>query len=176
VNKIIPSVLIASITACAAHAGEAKVTWQEPDKYRDIREGNESRVGFREQLFKDFELIFAKLAEQLPDGFLFEVTVTDVDLAGEVNGSYGATWQDIRVIKDLYWPSITFSYTLTDANQALLLAGKEHVRDMGFLSGKASAFKTNRLRYEEKMLKDWFKNQQQEGKFPVKPASAEQPK
>lgn len=173
-KKLLLSLLATSIIGGAACAGEAKVTWQEPDKYTDIREGNELRDSFREKLFADFELIFADLAKQLPDGYLFEVSVTDVDLAGEVNGMYGAAWQNIRIIKNIYWPRMSFSYTLKNPAQELLVSGQEDLKDLGFMSGAGSSGKT-RFGYEERMLKRWFKKQQREKKFPVKDKPATSP-
>lgn len=175
-KKNILFAVASSIIGCAAYAGEAKVTWQEPDKYTDIREGNELLDRFREQLFKEFELMLADLAKQLPDDCLFEVTVTDVDLAGEVNGMHAGAWQNIRIIKDIYWPRMSFTYTLKHTTQGLLASGQEDIKDLGFLSGGRSSAMT-RFGYEEKMLQSWFKKQQRDGKFPVKdkPAPNQKP-
>lgn len=166
-KKLLLSLLTSSVFGCIAYAGEAKVTWQEPDKYTDIREGQELRDSFREKLFKDFEAVFADLAKQLPDGCLFEVSVTDVDLAGDVNPMRGGSWQNVRVVKDIYWPRMSFSYTLKDGAGGLLAAGTEDIKDLGFLSSSVSFAKT-RFGYEERMLENWFKKQLSDGKFPVK--------
>lgn len=166
-KRLLLSLLTTSVIGCAAFAGEAKVTWQAPDKYTDIREGSELRESFRTKLFQDFELIFDDLAKQLPDGYLFEITVTDVDLAGELGWMHGASWKDIRIFKNIYWPRMSFSYTLKDADQGLLVSGKADVKDLAFLSHGGRPGKT-RFGYEERMLKDWFKNQQWERKFPVR--------
>lgn len=166
-KKFLLGLLTISFIGGAAYAGETKVTWQDPDKYTDIREGNELRESFREKLFGDFELIFADLAKQLPDGYLFEVTVTDVDLAGEVNWMHGGSTQNIRIVKNIYRPRISFNYTLTNASQGLVVSGKEDIKDPNFLSSVGGPAVT-RFGYEERMLKNWFKKQQREKKFPVK--------
>lgn len=166
-KKLLLSLLATLIAGAAAHAGQAQVTWQDPDNYTDIREGNDLRDSFRAQLFQDFESIFADMARQLPDGYQFEVTVTDVDLAGQVNGMHGASWQNIRIVKAIYWPRMSFSYTLKNGAQELLLSGQEEIKDLGFMSGVGSSGKT-RFVYEERMLKNWFKKQQREKRFPLK--------
>lgn len=166
-KKLLLAWLATSLIGCAAYAGEAKVTWREPDQYTDIREGTELRDNFRAKLFQDFESIFADLAKQLPDGCLLEVTVTDLDLAGEVNGMHDARWQDIRVVKDIYWPRMSINYTLKDSTRETLAAGQEDIKDLDFLSSAASLGMT-RFGYEERMLRHWFKKQQRDGKFPVK--------
>lgn len=171
IQKLVLSVAASLTLAGTAYAGEAKLTWQEPDQYTDIREGNESRDAFREKLFSDFELIFADLAKRLPEGTLLEVTVTDLDLAGEVNFMHRLAWRDIRVLKDIYFPRMSISYTLKDRDQRLLLSGREDIKDMGFLSSWGR-FGMTRFSFEERMLRSWFKKMQQQGKFP----SLEQPR
>lgn len=166
-KRLLASLLTTSIFGCVAYAGEAKVTWQEPDKYTDIREGNELRDSFREKLFKDFESVFADFAKQLPDGYLFEVSVTDIDLAGDVNPMRGGEWQNVRVVKDLYWPRMSFSYSLKDAAGGTRVSGTEDVKDLGFLSSSVGLTRT-RFGYEERMLENWFKKQLREGKFPAR--------
>ena len=170
-HKLVLGIAASLVLACSACAGEAKVTWQEPDNYTDIREGFESRDAFREQLFSDIESIFTDLAKRLPQGAVLEVTVTDLDLAGEVSLMHRFVWRDIRVLKDIYFPRMSFRYTLTDRDQRLLLSGNEDLKDMGFLSSWGR-FGTTRFSFEERMLKNWFRKMQRDGKFP----SLEQPR
>ena len=166
-KEFVLSVLTAFIVVGAACAGEAKVTWQEPDNYTDIREGNDLRDSFRQGLFRDFELLFTDLARRLPDGYLLDVTVTDVDLAGEVNGMHFGRWQDIRVIKALYWPRMSLDYKLTDGTGQLLASGHEDIKDMAFFD-RGVWLRLTRFSFEEQMLRDWFKKIQNEGKFPAR--------
>jgi hypothetical protein len=75
-KKLVQSIISALVAVGTACAGQAKVTWQEPDTYADIREGHETRDAFRQTLFSDFELLFADLAKLLSDGYVFDVTVS----------------------------------------------------------------------------------------------------
>ena len=164
-KKFVLSIITAFVVVGAACAGEAKVTWQEPNNYTDIREGHDLRDSFRQGLFSDFELLFADLARRLPDGCVLDVTVTDVDLAGEVNGMHFGLWRDIRVIKALYWPRMSLDYKLTDATGQLLGSGHEDIKDMAFFD-RGVWLRLTRFSFEERMLRDWFKKMQNEGKFP----------
>ncbi len=166
-KKLILSIITAVTAVGTACAGQAKVTWQEPDNYTDIREGSDLRDSFRQVLFSDFELLFADLAKQLPDGCILDVTVTDVDLAGEVNGMHFGLWRDIRVIKALYWPRMSFDYKLTDGTGQMLVSGHEDIKDMAFFD-RGVQLRLTRLSFEERMLRDWFKKMQREGKFPIR--------
>ena len=160
-KKLVLSIITALV---AVGAGQARVTWQEPDGYTDIREGTDLRDSFRQTLFRDFELLFADLAKQLPDGCMLDITVTDVDLAGEVNPMHFGLWQDIRVIKALYWPRMSFDYKLTDSTGQMLVSGHEDIKDMAFFD-RGVQRRLTRFSFEERMLRDWFGKMLREGKF-----------
>ncbi len=149
-----------------AYAGEAKVTWQNPDSYTDVRPASESKTGFQSRVFKTLDGVFDSLAKQLPDGYKLQITVTDLDLAGDVKPMRGGM-QDVRVIKDIDWPQISFSYVLSDPQGKQVAAAKEELRDINFRSG-VSINTGNSFYYEEAMLKDWFKKQQDKKLFPAK--------
>jgi hypothetical protein len=149
-------------------AGESKVNWQEPEKFSDIRPGNESRDAFQQRLMGDFETMFANFAKKLPDGHQLEVKITDLDLAGDVNAAYGMASRDIRIIKDIYSPRMNFSYTLKNQKGELLASGSESLRDMDFMSKSRLMLGSSGFPYEEKMLRDWFDRQQKKKIFPSK--------
>ncbi|MFZ3000443.1 MAG: DUF3016 domain-containing protein [Undibacterium umbellatum] len=167
-NLMMSTMLLAALMAGQAQAGEVKVTWQEPEKFTDIRPGNEFRSDFQGRLIKEFDSIFAEMAKKLPDGYQWDVTVTDVDLAGDVRPFFRTTMNEIRVIKDLYWPRMTFSFDLKDGEGKSVVSGTENLRDMNFLMHSNLAGSNNSFRYEEQMLRDWFKKQQRDKVFPVR--------
>ncbi|QPG05259.1 DUF3016 domain-containing protein [Salinimonas marina] len=143
-----------------ASAAQVNVTWQDPDSYRDIQPSNQSRQSFRKMIFADFEKYFTKLAEQLPAEQVLTMTVTDLDLAGQVwpssfLGGMGGT--DVRLVKSVYIPRISFSYTLTDGAGNTLQDAQVKLKDMAFMD---RGVRTNRryrnLSYEKAMIKDWF--------------------
>ena len=138
-----------------AIAASSEVTWTDYKKYRDIREGNENRKNFRERTFKGFEKHFAKLAQQLPENYTLKIDVTDVDLAGDTNA---AGIHRMRIIKDIYFPRMNFSYQLVDENSKEIKAEEVVLRDMNFMSGSNLKYRNQSLGYEKKMLDDWFKD------------------
>ena len=169
-KKVLFGLMLTSmiVSPVSAFAGEAKVSWQEPEKYTDIRPSNESRDSFKEKVFKEFNAMFSTMAKKLPDGYQMEVTVTDLDLAGDVNGMYSRLGRDIRVVKELYWPRMSFSYILKNEKNEVVSAAKEDLKDMNFMSSIGIHSSGNSFDYEEKMLNDWFRAQQKTKKFPVK--------
>ena len=136
-----------------AYAATSEVTWTDHEKYRDIHPGNESRKHFRERTFKDFEKHFAKLAENLPEGQVLKINVTDVDLAGDTH--IGGINQ-LRIIKELYFPRMNFSYELANADGSIVTSGEIVLKDMNFMMGSSLKYRNKSLGYEKKMLDDWF--------------------
>jgi len=138
-----------------AYAATAEVTWTDYEKYRDIYpSNNESRKYFRERTFKNFEKYFAKLAENLPEGQTLKIEVTDVDLAGDARFSGGPN--RLRIVKEIYFPRIDFSYQLVNADGSEVVAEKVELRDMNFMMRSHLKYRSDSLGYEKKMLDEWF--------------------
>ena len=144
-------------------AAEVSVTWDNPKDFTDIRAANESRKRFRERVMKDFDEYFAELAERLPDGQKLEITVTDVDLAGQVwPASFvglGNGGSDVRLVKRIDIPRMKFSYKLLDDQQNVVKAADVKLKDMGFQDRVNPFFKHESLRYEKNMLREWFNDE-----------------
>ena len=135
------------------YAATAEISWLEPDKYRDINPGEQGRKKFRENVFHNFEKHFAKLANKLPEEQMLKVTVTDVDLAGD---THAEGISRMRIVKDIYFPRLNFSYQLLDANGAEIIADTVVLKDMNFMMGAHLKYRNEALRYEKQMLDDWF--------------------
>lgn len=163
-KRILPIVFLAgSLPMSLIQAAEVEVTWEKPKEFSDIKPANESQKSFRNRTLKQFEAYFAKLAEALPAGQKLRFTVTNVDLAGEVwPASFvglGHGGSDVRLIKSIYIPRMTFSYTLTDAKNNELQSAEVKLKDMSFQDRSVGRFRDDSLRYEKNMLKRWFKDE-----------------
>ena len=142
---------------------EVEITWENPEKYRDVRPTNESRKRFRENTFKKLDTYIADLAEQLPDGQKLQLTVTNLDLAGQVwpasfvGLGHGAS--DVRLIKSIDIPRMEFSYKLLDKTGQVVQEAVVKLKDMSFQNRHNQFFGSESLRYEKNMLKDWFEDE-----------------
>ncbi|GAA5134817.1 DUF3016 domain-containing protein [Thalassotalea piscium] len=138
-----------------ANAGEAQVVWQNPDKYRDVDAGDGHRTKFKERTFSQLEQHFNKLAEQLPQGYMLKIEVSDLDLAGDVNqGGINR----LRIVKDIFYPRIDFSYQLLSADKVVVSENEIKLKDMNFLMRNSSRYNSSSLAHEKKMLDSWFKD------------------
>jgi len=142
-------------TVSTTFAATSEVKWTNPNDYRDIRSGEEHRKHFRERTFNVLEKHFVKLAEKLPEGQVLKIDVSNVDLAGDVN--FGGIKQ-FRIIKEIYFPKINFSYQIVDMKDAEISAGQADLKDMNFMSNIGLKYRNKSLGYEMKMLDDWFKD------------------
>lgn len=146
-----------ALLAQGALAGDAKVTWVSPEKFTDIRSGDETPDDALITVTKEFNQIFGRLARHLPPGYQFDVTVTDLDLAGEVRYNLWRSARNYRVVKATDWPKIKFGYSIKDEQQRVVASGTEVLRDMDF-AGKVNT-SNSQFNIEEQMLKDWFRRE-----------------
>jgi len=143
-------------------AAEVNITWEEPESYSDIRPTNESRKRFRERTLEELEKHIVKLAEALPESQVLSMTVTKVDVAGQVWPSqfvgFGAgAGNDVRLIQRVDIPRMTFSFTLSNAEGQVVVSGEEvKLKDMDFMESNIRRNRTDALTYEKAMLDEWF--------------------
>ncbi|MFV7771519.1 DUF3016 domain-containing protein [Shewanella marisflavi] len=136
--------------------GVVKITWQDVDSYRDVKAVSDIQSRYELRVFETLTKNLNKSAEKtLKPNQKLEMVVTDLDLAGDVRPTFGATIQDIRVVKDIYPPQMTFSYQVLEGDQ-VIIAGDEKLRDMSFMQTVGN-MNDRPLRYESKMLSNWLK-------------------
>ncbi|PQJ55103.1 hypothetical protein BTO11_01155 [Psychrosphaera saromensis] len=152
-NKLLFCVCI--FTASHTQAANVEVKWQEPDSYSDIRHGNSHKTKFRENLFTQLEQHLSQLAEKAPSDLTLKIKVTNLNLAGDVSYNFSMS-QDIRLVQQMYWPSIEFEYQLMQGQQ-LIKSETVKLKDTAFMSrGGNSHSSRDSYDYEKRMLTDWF--------------------
>ena len=153
-NKLIPVfVSVLAFLQFNVHAANVEVKWTEPDEYRDIYSGNESKKKFREHMFNEMNKHFTKLAATIPERYTLKINITDVDLAGDVHA--GGIHQ-VRIIKDIYSPRMELSFELLDVNKHIVHSGDEKLKDMAFMMHSRLKYRHRSFSYEKQMLDDWF--------------------
>lgn len=158
--KILAATTSLALLTSVASAAEVEIDWQNPKEYRDVKAANGSDSRFRKQTFNKLEAYLRELAEALPEDQTLLVQVTDLDLAGQVwPASFvglGHSASDVRLIKSIYLPRMTFSYQLQGADGQLLGSSEVKLKDMSFLDRANRFFRNDSLKYEKNMLKNWF--------------------
>lgn len=136
--------------------GQVFIAWNNPADYTDVEATLGVQSKYQQYLFSELTEELGKVANKhLSPNQKLELVVTNVDLAGDVQPTFGATPHDIRILEDIYPPKITFDYTLSE-NNTVLKTGSEKLRDIGYLSG-IQPIGNDPFPYEVDLLTDWFK-------------------
>jgi hypothetical protein len=156
----VSGVSAATVAAPESSSGRVTVNFTEPEKFTDVKDGmtDYENVRGRERFLPFIREHLEKRAEKLlSPGQKLNVTFTDIDLAGDFEPWHGISFTDVRIVKSVYVPRLTFSFTLTDANGQVLKEGERRLIDGSFQMRLTSGFSDDSLRYEKEMLNDWLR-------------------
>jgi hypothetical protein len=149
--------LSATMVPAVAQAGEAVMTWQNPEKFTDIEPGNGTQRSFSKGLERTLNKELGKMAADLPAGYTFEIDFTDIDLAGEVDPVQLPGTHQLRLLKEVYFPALRFDYRVLDAGGVAVAEQKDvRIKDMSYLSGASQSGASADFYYETRLLKRWF--------------------
>ena len=152
--------LLATVVAVPVYAGDAKVNFQQVEDYTDFEPASGVEERYQKRRMEELTSYFNELASELPETHQLNVTVTDIDLTGRLEPTFGETAsQYIRVVRSIDYPAMQFSYQLTGRDGAVVKEEEVDLKDMSFdFDSMASKYsRTDALHYEKKMLKSWFR-------------------
>ena len=154
-KRFLRSLVVATGAVVALSAGAAgaavTVTFTQPESYADMPFANWDK----EQVMKDLQNHFDKMGAKLPQGQDLKVEVLDIDLAGRLDFAR-SSMRDIRILKGgADWPAMKLRYSI-ESQGKVLKSGEARVADMTYLSHFNRYPANEPLRYEKKMLDDWF--------------------
>ncbi len=139
--------LLAAGSATAA----VTVTFVNVDKYSDMPHFD----GDKKTVLDGLENHFKTLAAGLPAGHDLKVEVTDVDLAGRIDPM--RTHRELRILRgQADWPKMSFRYVIEQQGK-VVKSGTESIADMTYMDHLNRYNNSDALRYEKKMIDDWFK-------------------
>ena len=156
-KRYLSAVLIASGAALVLGAGHAvaavTVTFTQPENYVDMP----FAPWEKDTVMKDLQGHFNKLGAKLPQGQDLKVEVLDIDLAGQIEPRSRGT-HDLRILRGRAdWPTIQLRYSI-ESQGKVVKSGEARVNDMNYLQNHINRYSANEsLRYEKRMLDDWFK-------------------
>ena len=153
--------------AHAAPAAQVEVRFDHPEQFRDASlDSHGYERGADAYVMKTLTQYLQKLGQRyLQPGQRLAIDIRDIDLAGRFEPWHGQAY-DVRFMRDITWPTIDLSYTLSQAGKPDQQA-RERVSDKMYLSrpGRATA-SNDRLYAEKAMLDDWFRQ-----RFAARPSS-----
>jgi len=140
-----------ALGSCAASAG-VTVNYVNAEKFSDMPTSNWER----QEVLHDLSAYFTKLGRQLPAGQELTVEITDIDLFGR--GYPSSTAREVRLAKTVAeWPTMSLRYTVS-ANGRVIGSGANQLKDMNFHARRDVRPEDGNLRYEKRMINDWFKH------------------
>ena len=134
-----------------------EVTFVNPDKFTDAADAQRGSDWGRDSnldILKNY--IVERASRYVAEGQKLSVTITDVDLAGEIEPWRSSSLRDARIMKDIYPPRIDLSYKLTDATGAVIKEGSQHLTDLSYLMNVYPNRSDPRV-YDKGLLDDWIR-------------------
>lgn len=156
--------VLALLASSSAWAG-VQVNFSKPDDYSDMPFSTRDREQILAGLAEHFQL----LGKGLRPGQDLQIEVTDVDLAGREDPMRRGT-MDVRVMDGRTdWPRMRLRYVL-EQDGKVIASGNAALSDMSYLQRINRYSSSDALRYEKKMIDDWFENT-----FGIKPTGRSKP-
>jgi hypothetical protein len=136
-----------------------EVTFVASEKFTDVKEDHMDSDRGREAVLGQLkEHLVTHGAKYLAKGQRLQITITDVDLAGDFEPWRGINFHDVRIVKDIYPPRVELEFKLVDAEGKLVSEGKRQLRDLGYLMSMAMPT-SDPLRFDKEMLSDWLRQE-----------------
>lgn len=141
------SLLVASAAASAA----VTVHFVKPEDYPDMPFSPVDR----DAVLKDIGDYFIKLGADLPAGTDLRVEVLDLDLAGRIEPARRGT-NDLRIMRGRAdWPRMKLQFSIETGGK-VVNSGEVQLQDMNYQFNSGRLSSSDPLRYEKKMIDDWF--------------------
>ena len=94
----------------------------------------------------------------LGKGQLIELSMTEVNSAGAVGSTRGATRSDLRMVKNSWVVWLLFDYRLLDSERKVIDQGSANLRNSGFVGDDPTQrIPTDAYPKERALLTEWFK-------------------
>jgi hypothetical protein len=154
ITRNLSAVALAASTLLMASApawAGTTVSYTKPEEFTDLPFVPQDR----EQVLHQLTDYLVKLGSKLPEGQELNIEITDIDLAGRLIPSRRAG-NDLRVMNGgADWPRIRLRYTLQE-NGRQISHGEAALSDMNYMNNANRVSANESLRYEKKMIDDWF--------------------
>lgn len=174
-RNVLASALLMSLTCNSMAQGtpppqatpaKVEVHFDHPERFRDARlDSRGYERGADTQVIEALTEHLQKLAQRyLPADQQLRIDIRNIDLAGRYE-PWSSQAYDVRFMREITWPTIDLSYTLSQPGRPDQQA-EERVSDKMYLSRPGRQASSDRLYAEKTMLADWFRQ-----RFAQRPAS-----
>ncbi|MFT3897763.1 MAG: DUF3016 domain-containing protein [Thermomonas sp.] len=146
--------------------GPVSVSWADPSTFSEARISASHQLLRQGDWLQDLAQYMRGQAERrLPPGDTLQLTILDVQRAGQYEPWRGPNMQDTRIIRDIYPPRMTLRFRQLDANGQVVAEGERRLIDPAFMQGTYPG-DSDPLRYEKGLVDSWLRRE-----FPAARAS-----
>jgi hypothetical protein len=150
-----------------------EVIYVNPEKFTDVKDSEIASDRDRDDILASIREYLVERGEKLiPEGQKLSITISDIDMAGDFEPWRGPRYNDVRIVKEIYPPSVKLSFKVTDASGAVVKEGEQRLRDLSFQMSPVPTFSNDSLKYEKALLDNWLRS---EFPKPKKAAKAQVP-
>ncbi|MFD2167655.1 DUF3016 domain-containing protein [Thalassotalea euphylliae] len=147
--------VVAAFLSPISYASIVDISWSNADKYRDLKSVTETKAKIQKRFFKEIHAHLNELGTSLPHKFTLSIDVTQVDLAGRIDMVNG---QQIRIVRDMYYPNMILTYRLKDAEGKVIQSQESKLKGRNFLR-QANRLDDDAFKHEKYMITDWFEKE-----------------
>lgn len=148
------------IVRAEAKNAQVDVTFDHPENFTDFKDSSMATDKSRTYLVGEFTKVFRENAKRyLAAGDHLEVTVTDVNMAGEYEPQRGPRFDEVRIMKSVYPPRMTLTFKLQSADGKVIAEGKRNLINMNYLMTTPPGFDNDSLRYDKALISDWIRSE-----------------
>jgi len=141
-------------------SGPVSVAWNDPATFAELRYGVNRYEAARGPWLGDLARYLRKQAERrLAPGERLELTIVDVDRAGDYEPGQNVALYDTRILRDIYPPRMTVQFRHYGADGAVLSEGERKLSDLAYLTGVNPITSTDPLRFEKRMIDTWLRRE-----------------
>jgi len=161
IGLMVPLLTLALGLASAASAQDDRVSVEltNPETFTDFKTSCVARPVDVDALAAQLERYLKTTAARLlSDGQRMEITVTNIDMAGDIEVWRNPFLCDLRTMKDVYPPRIDLTFRVLDAEGKELRGGTRSLADVNYLDRSAPSG-IDQLRYEKYLLSDWLQRE-----------------
>ena len=153
----ITTLLCATSVAASAAQAPVQVRFNDPSHFTDLRytTSDDERDAAR---LADYLRIYLerRAPAHLPAGKRLDVTITDVDMAGELRPSQRSIYMLRRIVRGVYPPRVDLEFRLVGADGTVEREGRRELRNSAFLTNSR---RHGPLAHEEALLERWLRTE-----------------
>ncbi|MES2859578.1 MAG: DUF3016 domain-containing protein [Pseudomonadota bacterium] len=155
-----PDMLAADAPRALPQSGPVSVAWNDPAGFTELRHSRnvwDSAEG--NWLPALAEYLRTRAQQRLGSGERLELTIIDIDRAGDYEPWLGLDQRDTRIVRDIYPPRMTLQFRHIGADGRVLSEGERKLTDPGFLTGSMPINSNDPLRFEKRMIDAWLRRE-----------------